>query len=152
MLDPWVKMAPSYAREQEQELRRNLHAAQKLIAVLDLDNTIVHSQVFKILPNALHVPAGEPALANPRTRVYHMRLSYNDVNVTKLRPFAKQFLRTLHPLYRIVLYTMGTRPYANSVLRILKQECPWLTLEERDIVARDEGAEHTNGKGIKTLR
>ena len=39
-------MAPSYARQQEQELRRNLHAAGKLIAVLDLDNTLVHSQIF----------------------------------------------------------------------------------------------------------
>ncbi|KAI8064445.1 HAD-like domain-containing protein [Gongronella butleri] len=148
---PKLTASRSRAGRMEQENITRLLNERKLILVLDLDQTLIHTsssletsnwlndkdiadqEIFKdirqfVLPNA--------------PTVYHL----------KLRPGVAEFLSSLSSLYELHVYTMGTRDYAKAVVKELD---PTGELFRDRIMAREDNEMLANARSssayIKSL-
>ena len=99
----------------ETEKQRILES-NKLILILDLDNTLIHSHFVRenyhydkkdILPN--------------NKDLYLVYLSPESYYL-KLRPFLREFLQAISEKFIIFIYTMGTRGYAEFICKIIDPE------------------------------
>lgn len=86
-----------------------LLAGRKLALLVDLDHTILHTT------RDPHVHAAE-WLRNGVAGLHCYTLG-GQANYTKLRPGVHAFLEAMHRCYELQVYTMGTRPYAEEVLK-----------------------------------
>lgn len=93
----------------------NLAATKKLCLVLDLDNTLVDSILASHLAPEEQCPldAADAPLNGTLFVLQNLPL------VTKLRPFALEFLRQAGDMFEMYVYTMGNREYASTVARLL---------------------------------
>ena len=139
------------ALEKEKNLKINLHKEKKLILILDLDNTLLHSTTaMQFYHNNLYC-----GRINKFQDIFQIPLNMNGNGPwthTKLRPFLKQFIEMVQDYFTIYLYTMGNRKYAVEIMRFLMKEVPSLNLTENRIISRDDGHDHTEGLIYKTLR
>lgn len=124
------KVIQSKGVENLHELRK----MKKLILVLDIDLTLIHSvQIDGATPkdtvqdygNIHHLPIEEMA----GNGLKHL--------VMKKRPFLDKFLEEAAKLFRIHIYTAGTRRYAEAVVKVLD---PKGVIIGNRIVSRTEGA------------
>ncbi|KAG2315929.1 hypothetical protein Bca4012_066771 [Brassica carinata] len=86
---------------------------QKLHLVLDLDHTLLHTTEVSRLTEAEKYLIGEA-----RIRDDLWKLKSSDFLV-KLRPFVRDFLREASKMFTMHVYTMGTRSYAESILKLI---------------------------------
>ncbi|KAF8005582.1 hypothetical protein BT93_K0009 [Corymbia citriodora subsp. variegata] len=93
----------------------NLRDAKKLCLVLDLDNTLVDSILASHLAPEEQCPsdAADTPLNGTLFVLQDLPL------VTKLRPFAREFLRQAGDMFEMYVYTMGNREYASTVVGLL---------------------------------
>ena len=95
---------------------QRLYASRKLMLVLDIDHTLLHTSddpSLTSLPHPLphhihsfHLPHPSPPHP-PHPHFLH------------LRPHLPHFLTSLSSLFDLHIYTMGSRPYASAVLSII---------------------------------
>nr|GMD61688.1 RNA polymerase II C-terminal domain phosphatase-like 4 [Ipomoea batatas] len=110
-----LRLAPDeVARLREKDLK-NLLQHKKLYLVLDLDHTLLNSTRLsdisaeeEYLNNAL--PDALKSSLFRLDRIYMM---------TKLRPFVHEFLKEASDLFEMYIYTMGERPYALEMAKLL---------------------------------
>ena len=97
-----LKEAERLARYDEKQLLKN----RKLVLVVDLDMTLLHTTVEPVPRDAQDVYSftlpGHPFK-------YH----------TKLRPGARKFLESISKFYELHIFTMGSRMYAHTVAKFL---------------------------------
>ncbi|CCK72111.1 protein serine/threonine phosphatase KNAG_0J00280 [Huiozyma naganishii CBS 8797] len=150
------------AQQLDLQLQQRLRAAQKLVLVVDLDQTVVHCGVDPTIgewkrdprnPNYealrdvqsfaleeepilpfLYVGGKRPA---PRKCWYYV----------KVRPGLKQFFKRLAPLFEMHIYTMATRAYALEIAKIID---PDKSLFGDRILSRDENGSLTH-KSLERL-
>lgn len=118
---------------------KRLISEQKLILVVDLDQTVIHAAVDPKIgewmrdpesPNyeackevktfALREPT--PPAANMSGRPRGSEAVHNCTYYVKLRPGLEEFLEKVAPLYEMHIYTMATRAYAAEVAHQIDPE------------------------------
>lgn len=121
----------------------------KLLLVLDLDHTLLHTTDDPRVGNVM------PALDGSDTFAFTLPLPANQINnqqinpsiiqsrrpqsvqhhFVKLRPHTRHFLSSLSDLFDLTVYTMGSRPYAESVMAYLD---PDRSLTKNRVCTRSE--------------
>lgn len=82
---------------------------KKLALLVDLDHTILHST------HDQHVHAAE-WLRNGVEELFCYKLG-DRTFYTKLRPGVHDFLEEMHTAFELQVYTMGSRAYAEEILK-----------------------------------
>ena len=132
----------SYSKEKAESLEKsvvsNYLQNQKLILLLDLDNTILHcysSQIIGILPD-------EIKFLQDKYKFYFGKIPMkNEINRTqniliKFRPFLKTFLKNIKNKYEIFIYTHGTKEYATSIIQYINLNFESDSLSTRRMLCR----------------
>ncbi|XP_066903252.1 RNA polymerase II subunit A C-terminal domain phosphatase-like [Halyomorpha halys] len=140
---PMVHSIPSLkvSHEQAQKIGRadttRLLKDRKLVLLVDLDQTLIHTTHDNI-PNNMK-------------DVHHFQLfgSGNPWYHTRLRPGTQKFLEDMSKYFELHICTFGVRPYAHMVAHILDKEA---RLFSNRILSRDEclhyNSKHANLKAL----
>jgi len=124
--NPALKVSVGEAQRVSGEVKRRLVKSKKLSLVVDLDQTIIHATVDPTVaewrsdeenPNyeaVKDVKSFQLADEGPGVRScwYHI----------KLRPGLQEFLERTAQLYELHVYTMGTRAYADQIMKLVDPE------------------------------
>ena len=103
--------------EHRQHLDDSVHSRSKLLLFLDIDHTILHST---------RDPRGADYVDHAVFGRDIFRIDfanqYNAAYFVKFRPSFRDLVRELTPLYDFVLYTMGSRAYAEQVAMVIDEQ------------------------------
>ncbi|GFS82711.1 RNA polymerase II subunit A C-terminal domain phosphatase [Nephila pilipes] len=123
-----LKQAEELGKDDETRLLKN----RKLVLLVDLDQTLIHTtndNVPEDLPEVYHFQ-----LYGSHTPWYH----------TKLRPGTETFLENISKYYELHICTFGARLYAHKIAKILD---PKGTFFSHRILSRDECFDATSKTG-----
>uniref|UniRef100_A0AAV2K8T5 RNA polymerase II subunit A C-terminal domain phosphatase n=1 Tax=Knipowitschia caucasica TaxID=637954 RepID=A0AAV2K8T5_KNICA len=113
------EQAEQLGREDQQRLHRN----KKLVLMVDLDQTLIHTT-----EQHCH------RLSNKG--IFHFQLGRGEPMLhTRLRPHCKEFLEKIAKLYELHVFTFGSRLYAHTIAGFLDPE---KKLFSHRILSRDE--------------
>ncbi|KAM4841257.1 RNA polymerase II subunit A C-terminal domain phosphatase isoform 2-T4 [Thomomys bottae] len=113
------EQAEELAREDQQRLHRN----RKLVLMVDLDQTLIHT-------TEQHCPQ----MSNKG--IFHFQLGRGEPMLhTRLRPHCRDFLEKIAKLYELHVFTFGSRLYAHTIAGFLDPE---KKLFSHRILSRDE--------------
>ncbi|KAL7304939.1 hypothetical protein TKK_0002737 [Trichogramma kaykai] len=120
---PELKVTPELAEKIGLEDKERLLNDKRLVLLVDLDQTIIHTTND-------HVP-------NDLEDVFHFQLygKFSPWYHTRLRPHTRQFLKRISELYELHICTFGVRQYAHHIARTLDQTGE---LFSHRILSRDE--------------
>ncbi|ESN98945.1 hypothetical protein HELRODRAFT_162417 [Helobdella robusta] len=116
------KSAHELGKVDERRLLKN----RRLVLLVDLDQTIIHTTNDNIPPNLKDV--------------YHFQLNHGPNNKlwwyhTKFRPYTKKFLDKISKYYELHICTFGIRPYAHAIVNLLDPDKKYF---QNRILSRDE--------------
>ncbi|CAM1310123.1 CTDP1 (predicted), partial [Pycnogonum litorale] len=120
---PELKVSHEQAIQLGRADQRRLINSKKLVLLVDLDQTLVHTTNDNIPANIKDV--------------YHFQL-YGQASPwyhTRLRPGTRQFLRNVSELYELHICTFGARTYAHMIASILDSDGKYFA---NRILSRDE--------------
>lgn len=106
------------------KVQTQLISSKKLVLVLDLDNTLLHSREFpltKEMARSKKFRQRGVCLYDSVKSRYHM-WDYSFSYLVKLRPFVRYFLEMALTDFEIYFYTAATRIYGDLAVQILKLE------------------------------
>ncbi|KAK1550573.1 hypothetical protein Q3G72_021261 [Acer saccharum] len=129
---------------------KNLLRHKKLYLVLDLDHTLLNSTLLAHL-----TPEEEEYLKSQTksqtdslqdaSRVNLFKLDFIHM-MTKLRPFVHTFLKEASEMFDMYIYTMGDRPYALEMARLLDPNKEYFNAK---VISRDDGTQrHQKGLDV----
>jgi len=104
---PELKVSQEEALTLGKEDETRLLRHRKLVLLVDLDQTLIHTTNENIQPNVKDVYHFQ--LYGPGSPWYH----------TRVRPFAKEFLEAVSPMYELHIVTFGARLYAHTIAGFL---------------------------------
>uniref|UniRef100_A0A8C8CFL4 RNA polymerase II subunit A C-terminal domain phosphatase n=1 Tax=Oncorhynchus tshawytscha TaxID=74940 RepID=A0A8C8CFL4_ONCTS len=113
------EQAEQLGREDQQRLHRN----KKLVLMVDLDQTLIHTTEHhcQLMSNK---------------GIFHFQLGRGEPMLhTRLRPHCKDFLEKIAKLYELHVFTFGSRLYAHTIAGFLDPE---MKLFSHRILSRDE--------------
>ncbi|CAH8358778.1 unnamed protein product [Eruca vesicaria subsp. sativa] len=114
---------------------KGLQSQRKLCLVLDLDHTLLNSTVLRDLrPEEEYLKSHTHSLQDVSGGDIFM-LEFMHM-MTKLRPFVHSFLKEASKMFVMYIYTMGDRPYARQMAKLLDPTGEYFG--ER-IISRDDG-------------
>lgn len=123
---PELKISAKEAEEIAQQDKTRLHKMRKLVLLVDLDQTLIHT-------------TQDPGLAVLRQSskdFYPFQLNKNEpVLFTKLRPFCRDFLEEVSKRYELQIVTFGSRQYAHKIADFIDKEKKYFA---HRILSRDE--------------
>lgn len=127
--------------------QRRRVAPKKLALVLDLDHTLVNTSLVNRLSDAhravvLKRMAAERGVAHKDRTLFYVG---DERIVTKVRPYAFEFLREMSARFELTIYTMGNQSYADNVAKILDPE-------HRFFDGRVYSREDSKTSGVKSLQ
>lgn len=104
---------------------------RKLVLLVDLDQTLIHTTNDNVPPNLKDV--------------YHFQLygSQSPWYHTRLRPGTHKFLENIFPLFELHICTFGTRNYAHMIATFLDRDQKFFSSR---ILSRDECFDPTSKK------
>ncbi|KAI4379130.1 hypothetical protein MLD38_005465 [Melastoma candidum] len=125
---------------------KNLLRLKKLNLILDLDHTLLNSTPLTLLTqeeeylktrtdNLQNVAKGSLFV------LPHMH------TMTKLRPFVRTFLKEASTMFEMYIYTMGDRPYALEMAKLLDPEKEYFNAR---VISRDDGTQR-HQKGLDVI-
>ena len=112
----------SYSQSKAEDLEKSFVndylEKKKLILLLDLDNTIIHTSQVRISPEEIKYLK---SLYNNYFSKIPIKNEFNryDYIYVKFRPFLKTFLKNIKDKYQIFIYTQGTKEYATSIIQYI---------------------------------
>ncbi|XP_017276555.1 RNA polymerase II subunit A C-terminal domain phosphatase [Kryptolebias marmoratus] len=113
------EQAKQLAREDQQRLHRN----KKLVLMVDLDQTLIHT-------------TEQHCQRMSNKGIFHFQLGRGEPMLhTRLRPHCKEFLEKIAKLYELHVFTFGSRLYAHTIAGFLDPE---KKLFSHRILSRDE--------------
>ncbi|KAL2318691.1 hypothetical protein Fmac_032567 [Flemingia macrophylla] len=124
---------------------KSLLCRKKLYLVLDLDHTLLNST------HLAHLSSEESYLFNQTDsladvskgslfKLEHMHM------MTKLRPFVRPFLKEASEMFEMYIYTMGDRPYALEMAKLLDPQGEYFNSK---VISRDDGTQkHQKGLDV----
>ncbi|XP_030203510.1 RNA polymerase II subunit A C-terminal domain phosphatase isoform X1 [Gadus morhua] len=120
---PELMVSSEQAEQLGREDHTRLHRNRKLVLMVDLDQTLIHT-------TEQHCPR----MSNKG--IFHFQLGRGDPMLhTRLRPHCKEFLEKIAKLYELHVFTFGSRPYAHTIAGFLDPE---KKLFSHRILSRDE--------------
>ncbi|CAL8362828.1 unnamed protein product [Arctogadus glacialis] len=120
---PELMVSSEQAEQLGREDQTRLHRNRKLVLMVDLDQTLIHT-------TEQHCPR----MSNKG--IFHFQLGRGDPMLhTRLRPHCKEFLEKIAKLYELHVFTFGSRPYAHTIAGFLDPE---KKLFSHRILSRDE--------------
>lgn len=133
---PELKVTQELAEKLGKADTERLLGDKKLVLLVDLDQTLIHTTNDNI-PNNLK-------------DVYHFQLYPNSPWYhTRLRPGALKFLANMHPFYELHICTFGARNYAHMIAQFLDEDGKYFS---QRILSRDECFNLTSKKdNLKAL-
>ncbi|XP_064409589.1 RNA polymerase II subunit A C-terminal domain phosphatase isoform X2 [Latimeria chalumnae] len=113
------EQAEQLGREDQQRLHRN----RKLVLMVDLDQTLIHT-------------TEQHCQQMSNKGIFHFQLGRGEPMLhTRLRPHCKDFLEKIAKLYELHVFTFGSRLYAHTIAGFLDPE---KRLFSHRILSRDE--------------
>lgn len=122
---PGLKVSKDYAESLGKDDQVRLTFEKKLVLLVDLDQTLLHTTHEKVDENDLNIHSFRLWAGHP---VYH----------TKLRPHLNEFLRRVSNLYELHIFTFGCRKYAHKIASIID---PTHRYFGNRILSRDESVD-----------
>ena len=139
------------AGKADEEAKRRLLDSKKLSLVVDLDQTIIHATVDPTVGVWRDDPTNPNYDAVKGVRSFQLTDDGPGTKgcwyYIKLRPGLEQFLDAIAQCYELHIYTMGTRAYAEEIVKIID---PDRKLFGQRILSRDESGSMT-AKNLKRL-
>ena len=139
------------ASKADEEAKRRLLDSKKLFLVVDLDQTIIHATVDPTVLEWQRDPSNPNYEAVKDVRAFQL---VDDIPgargmwyYIKLRRGLEDFLDRMSQCYELHIYTMGTRAYADNIVKIIDPE---RKLFGDRILSRDENGSMT-AKNLKRL-
>lgn len=114
-----MQEARNLGKEDEARLQKH----RKLVLLVDLDQTLIHTTHEDVKPNIKDVYHFQ--LAGPRSPWYH----------TRIRPETTRFLESVSKLFELHICTFGARMYAHTVAGFLDPKSRFFS---HRILSRDE--------------
>ncbi|KAF4743119.1 RNA polymerase II [Perkinsus olseni] len=142
--DDGIRVSAALAASLESSTIRTLAASRRLVAVLDIDHTILHvtnKRVDLLFPDVTcyNLAPNKDTGRLDEGKVYQFFIGSGSKTATccylKLRPGFYTFLEDILPLYELYLYTHGTREYAVRLLKALDPTCRYFGSPPR-LIAR----------------
>lgn len=124
---------------------KNLIRHRKLCLVLDLDHTLLNStRLVDMSIEEQYLKSQAASLQDVSEGSLFMLESM--YMMTKLRPFVQKFLKEVHNFFELYIYTMGDRPYALAMAKLLDPKKEYFG--DR-IISRDDGTlKHQKGLDV----
>ncbi|EHA98770.1 hypothetical protein GW7_03722 [Heterocephalus glaber] len=120
---PELMVSSEQAEKLGKEDQQRLHRNRKLVLMVDLDQTLIHT-------TEQHCPQ----MSNKG--IFHFQLGRGEPMLhTRLRPHCKDFLEKIAKLYELHVFTFGSRLYAHTIAGFLDPE---KKLFSHRILSRDE--------------
>uniref|UniRef100_A0A0K0DAD0 RNA polymerase II subunit A C-terminal domain phosphatase n=1 Tax=Angiostrongylus cantonensis TaxID=6313 RepID=A0A0K0DAD0_ANGCA len=115
---------------------KNILVSRKLVLLVDLDQTIIHT-------------TNRPFKVDPKHGDIYTYKMFGTEYHTKLRPYTHEFLKHMSGLFEMHIITYGQRQYAHKIAEIID---PKKTLFAQRIMSRDElfSAQHKT-RNLKAL-
>lgn len=120
---PELRVSQEEAQELGQADENHLLNARKLVLLVDLDQTLIHTTNDNIMPKIKNVYHFQ--LYGLHTPWYH----------TRIRPGVENFLDSMSILYELHICTFGARPYAHKIANLLDPNGKYFS---HRILSRDE--------------
>lgn len=120
---PELKISTDEAESLGREDERRLLTNRRLVLLVDLDQTLIHTTNDNIPANIQDVHHFQ--LGGPQSPWYH----------TRIRPKTSQFLKNISKYYELHIFTYGARLYAHTIAKFLDQDSQ---LFSHRILSRDE--------------
>ncbi|KAG5103919.1 hypothetical protein JHK82_040889 [Glycine max] len=124
---------------------KSLLCRKKLYLVLDLDHTLLNST------HLAHLTSEESHLLNQTDSLRDVskgslfKLEHMNM-MTKLRPFVRPFLKEASEMFEMYIYTMGDRPYALEMAKLLDPQGEYFNAK---VISRDDGTQkHQKGLDV----
>lgn len=111
-LDDRSLLIKEYTRERTVERIQSLIKHQKIILVLDIDNTLLHT-IEDTLDKSYQ----------KRSDVFEFQISQTTKHFVKIRNYISQFFASIYQDYEIFFFTQGTRSYAYNMLASIQTVC-----------------------------
>lgn len=127
---PELKVSEQYAKEIGKADQERLIQDRKLVLLVDLDQTILHT-THEDVKNDANVHSFTLWPGHP---TYY----------TKLRPYLSEFLEQMSEIYELHIFTFGCRRYAHKIASIID---PKQTYFGNRILSRDESVDQYSKKG-----
>ncbi|GAU37072.1 hypothetical protein TSUD_274330 [Trifolium subterraneum] len=110
---------------------KSLLNQRKLCLVLDLDHTLLNTT------SLIHLTSEEMPLTTNAGALQGTLFVLENMNLmTKLRPFVRTFLKEASEMFEMYIYTMGDRPYALEMAKLLDPQEEYF---KDKIISRDDG-------------
>ena len=164
-----------FGTSQVNEKTKALMNDKKLVLVLDLDNTLMHSRDYRMRPemakHKLYSKACGSKLIDADMSIYHIWAPRTFSFYVKLRPFCAEFLIEAMQNYEVHFNTAAVRTYGILILGILKFEVNMrktrmekesgtekdeafrkqvdMTYDKNRLITRDDKARFAEGGGSK---
>ncbi|KAJ7955625.1 RNA polymerase II C-terminal domain phosphatase-like 4 [Quillaja saponaria] len=124
---------------------KNLLRHKKLYLVLDLDHTLLNStQLVHLTQEEGYLMAQADSLEDVSKGNLFL-LEYMHM-MTKLRPFVRTFLKEASEMFEMYIYTMGDRPYALEMAKLLDPQREYFNAR---VISRDDGTQrHQKGLDV----
>ncbi|XP_031266333.1 RNA polymerase II C-terminal domain phosphatase-like 4 isoform X2 [Pistacia vera] len=118
---------------------------RKLYLVLDLDHTLLNSTLLAHLtPEEDYLKSQADSLQDVSKGSLFM-LTFMHM-MTKLRPFVRTFLKEASQMFEMYIYTMGDRPYALEMAKLLDPTREYFSAR---VISRDDGTQrHQKGLDV----
>ena len=120
---PELKVSSDEALNLGREDERRLLQHRRLVLLVDLDQTLIHTTNEDIPPNLKDVHHFQ--LYGAKSPWYH----------TRIRPRTAQFLENITKLYELHICTFGARLYAHTIAKFLDKDSKFFS---HRILSRDE--------------
>ncbi|XP_057419953.1 RNA polymerase II C-terminal domain phosphatase-like 4 isoform X2 [Lotus japonicus] len=125
---------------------KNLLCRKKLYLVLDLDHTLLNStHLAHLSSEEVHLLTQADSLGDVSNgslfKLEHMHM------MTKLRPSVRTFLKEANEMFEMYIYTMGDRPYALEMAKLLDPRGEYFNAK---VISRDDGTQK-HQKGLDVL-
>lgn len=135
---------PQEASRLEDEAKRRLLQSRRLSLVVDLDQTIIHATVDPTVAEWQQDQKNPNHGALKDVQAFQLLDDGPGMRgcwyYIKLRPGLKEFLENVSRLYELHIYTMGTRAYAQNIVKIVD---PDRKIFGDRILSRDESGSLT---------
>ncbi|KAH9767297.1 RNA polymerase II C-terminal domain phosphatase-like 4 [Citrus sinensis] len=124
---------------------KHLLRHRKLYLILDLDHTLLNSTLLlHLTPEEDYLKSQADSLQDVSKGSLFMLAFMN--MMTKLRPFVHTFLKEASEMFEMYIYTMGDRPYALEMAKLLDPSREYFNAR---VISRDDGTQrHQKGLDV----
>lgn len=127
---PELKVSEEYAKEIGKADQDRLIRERKLVLLVDLDQTILHTTHERVEND----PNVHSFVLWPGHPTYY----------TKLRPYLTEFLKEMSEIYELHIFTFGCRKYAHQIASIIDPDQRYFG---NRILSRDESVDQYSKRG-----